>query len=103
MSENSVVQDFVDRYTKTKTNFPNLYNSYHEAIGVILEEYKELEKEVFTKEQEINKIYAEAIDLASAAFVLAVLIDRKKKKMKEEKNDKVIWTFHIIQGNIRIS
>ena len=90
MSENSVTIDFVERYTRTKNTFPNLYNSTHEAIGVILEEYRELEKEVFTKEQDINRIYAEAIDLASATFALAIFIDRKKKKMKEEKSDKII-------------
>lgn len=44
------------------------FNSIHEGIGVIREEYLELEKESFTKNRDYRKLRSEAIQLAAMAI-----------------------------------
>jgi len=56
-----------ERYQKAcDRNGP--YKSIHEGIGVILEEYKELEEEVFKKQPDWERVYDEALDLAATAI-----------------------------------
>ena len=85
MSENKAIQDFIERYAKTKNTYPTIYSSTHEALGIILEEFDELKQEIVIKEQDLDKIYLESLDLASAAFALAIFIDRKKEKKRNDK------------------
>lgn len=54
--------------------WPNPYASYHEGLGVLLEEVDELSKEVFKKEtaQSADLIYKEASDVAAVALRIMI-------------------------------
>lgn len=77
--EDKIMRDFVKRTLETKAKYPKIYNSSHEAIGVLLEEFKELQDEVFKKVPDLQRVYDEAIDLSAASYLLAVFLDRKKE------------------------
>jgi NTP pyrophosphatase (non-canonical NTP hydrolase) len=51
----------------------NKYGSYaslHEAYGVLMEEIKELENEIFKKHRDFERIEAETIDILTVLFRL---------------------------------
>jgi len=57
------------------------YKSIHDGLGVIREEYKELEEEVFKKAPDWDRVYDEALDLATTALRMRdfALVMRDKK------------------------
>ena len=46
------------------------YASLHEAYGVLMEEVKELESEIFKKHRDFDRIEAETIDVLTVLFRL---------------------------------
>ena len=44
------------------------FNTAHEGIAVILEEYRELEKEVFKKKRDLKKMQKEAVQIGAMAL-----------------------------------
>lgn len=63
------VRDVSEEVQKAMRNWPE-FNSAHEAYGVLTEEYRELEKEVFLnqKKRELDKMRKEAVQVAAMAI-----------------------------------
>ena len=58
------------------------YNSHHEALAVLWEEFEELKVEIFKKEQDrsISRMYQESLQVAAVAFSFAVQL-REHREM----------------------
>jgi hypothetical protein len=55
-------------YKKAVTEYPAKRSSPHEALAYILEEYRELEKEVFLKKRDKERMKTEAAHVAVTAI-----------------------------------
>jgi len=65
---------------------PGSFNSAHEGLAILLEEYKEFEVEVFTKEKDNFKILAELSSIAAMCqrFSEDVLKTKSDSKLTRE-------------------
>lgn len=75
----SGLETVAERYHKACERH-GAYKSIHEGIGVILEEYKELEEEVFKKQPDWERVYDEALDLAATAIRMRDFAIRMRNK-----------------------
>lgn len=73
--EQDVIRDLVTEYSFAKAKYPP-YASLHEGFAVIFEELDELWDEIKKKgpDRDAQKLYNEAIQVASTAFTQAVFI-----------------------------
>ncbi len=68
-------------YISARKKFPK-FRSYHEGIGVLLEEFDELKLEVFRKNADPDAIRNEAIQVA--AMALAMIVDFPLPSISEQ-------------------
>ena len=65
--ELTAIEDIQKEYTRAKALFACFKNG-HEGIAVLREEYLKLEREVFVKNQDFEKMREEAVQVAAMAI-----------------------------------
>jgi len=65
------IDDMIASETRKTINEKGSYASTHEGLAVIMEEFEELKKEVFSKNPDKSKLLHEAVQIASSARVFA--------------------------------
>ncbi|MEE8466763.1 MAG: hypothetical protein V3S68_09820 [Dehalococcoidia bacterium] len=55
-------------YTRACALFPTPFNSAHEGLAVLWEEFEELKKEVFTRDRDQDHLREEAVQLGAMAL-----------------------------------
>jgi len=73
-----MIEDLLKEYERAKSLYPD-YHSFHEGYGVLLEEVDELFDEIKEKNQNINFIYLEAVQVAAVAIRIAELAKSRMK------------------------
>lgn len=74
----------VDKELKTAQETHGGFNSLHEGIAVLREEYIELEQEIFKKRANLHKVKEEALQVAAMGLKMYMYA----KELEEKLNDK---------------
>lgn len=76
-----------EEYHESNRKHPKPYHSYHEAIGLLEEEFSELKAEIFRKEAEQNprKIAHEAKHVANVALKTMMMAMKEAERMAGKK------------------
>jgi len=78
--------EVVGGYIRAAARWPD-YNSFHEALGVLREEYREFEEEVFKKKQSRKLLRAEAVDIAVVCLRVMTELTTREQVAAEEAKD----------------
>ncbi|MBF0410941.1 MAG: hypothetical protein HQM10_26590 [Candidatus Riflebacteria bacterium] len=83
---NHAIELLVARYEESNIKHPKPYNSYHEGLGLLLEELHELQEQIFRKEADQNpaKIQHEACDCANVAIKMMILAEKHRLSMLQK-------------------
>lgn len=75
----ALIAEFRQRLTLAVLTW-GAYASAHEALGVLLEEVRELEDEVFKKQgaRDLDRMRSEGIDIAVVGLKIALMVDAGK-------------------------
>jgi len=76
--EHKSLERIEQRYNKAVDNFGSDYNSFHEGYAILLEEVDELWEQIKKKDQCLEGIQSELLDVATVVFKLFNTIDREE-------------------------